>query len=94
MGLSPDAVSGGCSLLHAQVSHCGDFSCCRALGSTVAFSGCETFKECGEEEGAMICHLQSEKKKEYRQDCHGKDLKLNTRNTFWISALVSTRTLV
>ena len=30
MGLSPDAVSGGCSLLHAQVSHCGDFSCCRA----------------------------------------------------------------
>ena len=44
-------------------SHCGDFSCCRALGSRVGFSGCETSKECGEEEGSMICHLQRERKK-------------------------------
>ena len=38
--------------------------------------------------------IYSQKKKEHRQHCHRKDLKLNMRNTFWISALVSTGTLV
>lgn len=54
---------------------------------------CETFKVCGEEGGAMICHLQAEKRK-YRQNCHRRNLTLNMRNTFWMSALGSTGTAV
>lgn len=63
------------------------------LPSLLLWLLCESFKVCGEEGGAMICHLQAEKRK-YRQNCHRKDLTLNMRNIFWMSALGSTGTAV